>query len=94
MEYTFPQCNIIFNNRIQLVDVNGDDPDFISGYEGVVTVYKFVPGFLRWARVQRGSNFSNGWVICDSQGSTLKYSQSSSYTGSILVNASGSYMVA
>lgn len=69
---------------------NYTDPTFIYGYTGAIANYKYVAGFIKWARVLRYLTPEYGWVICDSDGANLDYAATNS-TGYILVNAHGSY---
>lgn len=76
-----------------MVHPNYSDPTFVYELAFLTPSYKFVAGFLRWAIVRRGSSYITGWVLCDSDGKALDYSGTNS-TGTITINASGSYMVA
>ena len=71
---------------------NYADPAFVYEFSNLNPSYKFVAGFLRWAQVRRGSSYFTGWVLCDSDGKALDYSGTYS-TGTITINASGSYMM-
>jgi hypothetical protein len=52
---------------------------------------RYVHGALRWAQVNRGGTLYTGWVLCKPDGTPLEYPTNGG-TGTIRVQASGSYM--
>lgn len=82
-------------NGINLWDGNEieNQPEFVFRREPNPgpTVHRYILGSIRWASVQRGSNFYTGWVLCYPDGKPITYADASQ-PGSISVSASGSYM--
>lgn len=73
---------------------NYSDPTFVYQFTFTgLPSYKYVAGFIKWARVLRNLTPEYGWVICDSNGENLDYAATSS-TGYITVSAHGSYITA
>lgn len=72
---------------------NGQAPMFCFRKKGAFedAIYRYVHGSIRWARVQRGSTFYTGWVLCYPDGKPITYADASQ-PGWISVSASGSYM--